>query len=196
MRSKLSATITSVPPWIGRASGRSAFTRSASASERGVRTSTRGTVRFSHGFPTHAAAGGGAGGRACRPRDPRRPRLLGLHTRVARDQRRHRRRLHRGPRRLRRAPKRSTRPAATSSRASSMRTCISSPRSCSSTSSPGSCCRSERPPSSPIRTRSRMCSAPTASTGCSTSATAFRSTSGSWPPRACRPRTSSRRGAS
>ena len=53
-------------------------------------------------------------------------------------------------------------------RASSTRTCTSSRRSCSSTSSPASCCRSGRPRSSPIRTRSRTCSAPTAFTGCST----------------------------
>src|SRR3954453_11065132 len=39
-RSKLSSTITSVPPWIGTASGRSAFSASASSSPRGVRTST------------------------------------------------------------------------------------------------------------------------------------------------------------
>src|SRR5438128_4392411 len=45
-RSKLSATITSVPPWMGSASGCSAFSRSASSSPRGVRTSTRRTVRF------------------------------------------------------------------------------------------------------------------------------------------------------
>ena len=47
-RSKLSATITSVPPWIGTASRRSAFSRSASSRLRGVRTSTapkRSTVR-------------------------------------------------------------------------------------------------------------------------------------------------------
>ena len=36
----MSATITSVPPWIGSASGCSAFSSSASASERGVRIST------------------------------------------------------------------------------------------------------------------------------------------------------------
>src|SRR3954471_3474402 len=39
-RSKFSSTMTSVPPWIGTASGTSAFSRSASSSERGVRTST------------------------------------------------------------------------------------------------------------------------------------------------------------
>src|SRR5205085_4139118 len=39
-RSKLSSTITSVPPWIGTTSGRSAFRRSASSSVRGVSTST------------------------------------------------------------------------------------------------------------------------------------------------------------
>src|SRR5207344_1576983 len=38
--SKFSSTITSVPPWMGTASGRSAFSRSASSSDRGVRTST------------------------------------------------------------------------------------------------------------------------------------------------------------
>src|SRR5436190_22606049 len=45
-RSKLSATITSVPPWMGSASGCSAFSRSASSSAHGVRISTRRTVRF------------------------------------------------------------------------------------------------------------------------------------------------------
>src|SRR5439155_19989661 len=39
-RSKLSSTITSVPPWMGTASGRSAFRRNASSRERGVNTST------------------------------------------------------------------------------------------------------------------------------------------------------------
>src|SRR4051812_6422899 len=39
-RSKLSSTITSVPPWIGTASGRSAFSASASSRLGGVRTST------------------------------------------------------------------------------------------------------------------------------------------------------------
>ena len=39
-RSKLSATMTSVPPWMGTASGRSAFSASASSSDRGVRMST------------------------------------------------------------------------------------------------------------------------------------------------------------
>ena len=97
-------------------------------------------------------------------------RVLGLHARVARDGRRGRRRLRRRPRRLRGRARRSTRPAATSCPASSTRTCTSSRRSCSSTSSRGSCCRSGRPPSSPTRTRSRTCSAPTACTGCSTSA--------------------------
>ncbi len=67
-----------------------------------------------------------------------------------------------------RAARRSTRPAAGSCPASSTRTCTSSRRSCSSTSSRGSCCRSGRPRSSPTRTRSRTCSAPTACTGCST----------------------------
>src|SRR5439155_13684410 len=43
-RSKFSSTITSVPPWIGRASGRSALSRRAASSERGVRTSTRPRV--------------------------------------------------------------------------------------------------------------------------------------------------------
>src|SRR5712691_6775016 len=43
-RSKLSSTIKSVPPWIGRASGCSAFRRNASSSERGLRTSTMRTV--------------------------------------------------------------------------------------------------------------------------------------------------------
>src|SRR4029453_17367993 len=47
-RSKLSATMTSVPPAIGTASGRSAFSRSASSSECGLRTSTASSVvRFS-----------------------------------------------------------------------------------------------------------------------------------------------------
>src|SRR3954469_10745657 len=41
-RSKLSSTMTSVPPWIGTASGRSAFRRRASSSDRGVRTSMSG----------------------------------------------------------------------------------------------------------------------------------------------------------
>ena len=84
--------------------------------------------------------------------------------------RRDRRRLRRGPRRLRGRARRSTRAAVSSCRGSSTRTCTSSRRSCSSTSSRGSCCRSARPRSSPTRTRSRTCSAPTASTGCSTSA--------------------------
>ena len=57
-----------------------------------------------------------------------------------------------------------------------------------STSSRGSCCRSGRRRSSPTRTRSRTCSAPTACTGCSTRPTGCRSTSTSWPRRACRPR--------
>src|SRR5436190_12245191 len=39
-RSKFSSTMTSVPPWIGTASGTSALSRSASSSERGVSTST------------------------------------------------------------------------------------------------------------------------------------------------------------
>src|SRR3954453_18206903 len=39
-RSKLSSTMTSVPPWIGTAPGTSVFSRSASSSVRGVRTST------------------------------------------------------------------------------------------------------------------------------------------------------------
>src|SRR5256714_146426 len=43
--SKLSSTITSVPPWIGTASGRSAFRRSASSSERGASTSTSASYR-------------------------------------------------------------------------------------------------------------------------------------------------------
>ena len=47
-RSKLSATITSVPPWIGLAPGWSALRRSASSSVVGVRTSTERRVRFSH----------------------------------------------------------------------------------------------------------------------------------------------------
>src|SRR5687767_1128185 len=46
VRSKLSSTSRSVPPAIGRASGRSAFSRSASSSVRGVRTSTRTKIRY------------------------------------------------------------------------------------------------------------------------------------------------------
>src|SRR5829696_9335193 len=46
VRSKFSSTSRSVPPAIGRASGRSAFSRSASSSVRGVRTSTRTTIRY------------------------------------------------------------------------------------------------------------------------------------------------------
>ena len=74
-----------------------------------------------------------------------------------------------GPRRLRGRARRRRRPGAASCRDSSTRTCTSSRRSCSSTSSRGSCCRSGRPRSSPTRTRSPTCSAPTACTGCSTS---------------------------
>ena len=56
-RSKLSATITSVPPWIGSASGCSAFSRSASSSDRGVRTSTGTFYRSSRTYGTPSAAG-------------------------------------------------------------------------------------------------------------------------------------------
>src|SRR5687767_11448933 len=46
VRSKLSSTSRSVPPAIGRAPARSAFSRSASSSVRGVRTSTRTKIRY------------------------------------------------------------------------------------------------------------------------------------------------------
>ena len=57
-------------------------------------------------------------------------------------------------------------------------------------------CRSGRPRSSPTRTRSRTCSAPTASTGSlDVCGDGCRSTSASWPRRACPRRASSRRAA-
>ena len=113
-RSKLSATITSVPPWIGQASRCSAFRRSASSSVRGVRTSTRakGTVLGRSGRIPFTPAGGGPRRRAGRPRHPRRPGALRLHARVAGDGRRGRRRLRRRARRVRGPRGRSTRPAA------------------------------------------------------------------------------------
>ena len=49
---KFSSTMTSVPPWIQRASGSSAFRRSASSSVRGVKTSTaEDNHRRPHGCP-------------------------------------------------------------------------------------------------------------------------------------------------
>ena len=82
--------------------------------------------------------------RAGRRSRARRPRALGVHTRMARHRHRDRRRLDRRARRLRRRARSSMRPAASSFPASSTRTCISSRRSCCPTSSRGSCCRSER----------------------------------------------------
>ena len=100
-RSKLRATMTSVPPWIGSAPGCSALSRSASSRVRGVRTSTtRSVLRSPHGNPPspprrrprrRARRSGGAWG----------TRPLGLHQGVAGDRRRDRGRRRRRARQLR-----------------------------------------------------------------------------------------------
>ncbi len=67
--------MTSVPPWIGTASGCSDFSRSASSSERGVRTSiARKRITLSRHGGAPPPAGRRSRRRARRPRRPRRPR--------------------------------------------------------------------------------------------------------------------------
>ena len=200
-RSKLSSTMTSVPPSIGSASGRSALSLAPRRAMRGLSTSTReaysgprerigcdalsspdasrSPAATSPPTSSCAAAGCSRSSRASGSTSTSRSRTAGSRGSATydgeRDRGRGRQVRRSGLHRRAHAPRVVEAPAVTSSRAS--------------------CSRSGRRPSSRIRTRSRTCSAPTACTGCSTRRPAFRSTSTSWRRRACPRRATSRRGA-